>query len=274
MIDIGRGELRVIRMPRDDVTLVRKYWTGESWQLGTAAFWEDMARESPMAGSYRLGATLAEELVACQLGGYGVPSEMAAAAFSLLKQRGVFQTGGADLERWVVRLLALPLDEFGYRGRYRFPLQKGRRIAAALQHLNDVDLTLGDRDLRDSLLQLPGVGLKTASWVVRNYRASPHVAIIDVHVVRAGIAAGVFDPAWKPASSYALLERAFVAWAGQAGIPASHLDACIWGYLSRIGVGARDVLGVAKLSETPRPAWMPEVQTEEVQTRHKHLARV
>ena len=39
--------------------------------------------------------------------------------------------------------------------------------------------------LRDALTAIPGVGLKTASWAVRNHRASDSVAVLDVHIVRA-----------------------------------------------------------------------------------------
>lgn len=34
------------------------------------------------------------------------------------------------------------------------------------------------------------IGPKTASWIVRNYRKSDCVAIIDIHIHRAGLLAG------------------------------------------------------------------------------------
>ena len=46
--------------------------------------------------------------------------------------------------------------------------------------------------LRDALTAIPGVGLKTASWAVRNHRASDSVAVLDVHIVRACEHLGVF----------------------------------------------------------------------------------
>ena len=44
--------------------------------------------------------------------------------------------------------------------------------------------------LRDWLLAIPGIGPKTASWIVRNRTGSSAVAIIDVHILRAGTSAG------------------------------------------------------------------------------------
>ncbi|MDZ3993341.1 hypothetical protein PspTeo4_24872 [Pseudomonas sp. Teo4] len=49
------------------------------------------------------------------------------------------------------------------------------------------------RALRDWLLELPGIGYKTASWVARNWLDADDVAILDIHILRAG-AWQVFSP--------------------------------------------------------------------------------
>ena len=36
-------------------------------------------------------------------------------------------------------------------------------------------------------MTLPGIGPKTASWIVRNWMNSDAVAILDIHIVRAGM---------------------------------------------------------------------------------------
>ena len=74
----------------------------------------------------------------------------------------------------------------------------------------------------------PGLGPKTASWVVRNHYGSDDVAVLDVHVIRAGVAAGVFDPAWTPGRHYRRMEQLFLAWADQDDVSAADLDAVIW----------------------------------------------
>ena len=43
--------------------------------------------------------------------------------------------------------------------------------------------------LREFLLQLHGIGYKTASWIVRNFTGSDDVAIVDIHLRRAGVIA-------------------------------------------------------------------------------------
>jgi hypothetical protein len=92
------------------------------------------------------------------------------------------------------------------------------------------------------LMTLSGVGPKTASWIVRNYLGSPVVAIIDIHVRRAGQAAGFFDPGWKLPADYFLLERAFLGFAKAAQVAPPELDACIWEQMRQLGKFQSEVL--------------------------------
>jgi thermostable 8-oxoguanine DNA glycosylase len=105
--------------------------------------------------------------------------------------------------------------------------------------------------LRNWLLRLPGVGPKTASWVVRNHLGSDRVAIIDVHLLRAGVIAGVYDPAWTPAKHYDLLEDFFLAWADHGRVSAAALDSIIWADMAGLGRSVYDALGVPD----DRPSW-------------------
>lgn len=242
---------------RDGVVSLKvyQYWSGQAWQLGSAAYWEEIARHAERPVQYRLGADLFEEVGACLLGGYGVPFTVAEAAFCRLRDEGVFVAhsvwGAPDVET----MLRTPLDCMGSLRRYRFPRQRARRIDDAMRFLADSHEPIGDSDCRDWLTSIRGVGPKTASWVVRNQRASNSVAIIDVHVVRAGTAAGVFCPGWKLPSQYDLFEQAFLGWASHASLDAALLDACIWGALARAGSAARDIFGVKALHTLPAPVW-------------------
>jgi len=198
------------------------------------------------AYSHALGDTLAEEIAACVLGGYGIPSEVGMAAFRTVRDHGMLDTRrvargitGAELEK----LLLEPLDVNGRAVRYRFALQRSHRLADALAGLRQPGRPTTPRELRAWLLDLPGIGPKTASWIVRNHLGSDEVAIIDVHLLRAGVIAGIFDPAWTPTRHYIQLEEMFLAWARHGGVSAANLDAVIWSEMSRWGRSAPAVLG-------------------------------
>lgn len=255
-----RGELRTIRIDnppgsRIGQTTERRYWTGRAWQLGTAAYWENIAADASPPQSYQLGEGLAEELGACLLGGYGVPADVAAAAFARLRDEGVFQNVGRSNAAKLEALLSEPFTEFPKPRRYRFPHQRAGRIDAALTALASARPPTEPLRLRDWLQRIPGVGPKTASWVVRNQTASDDVAIIDIHIIRAGTAAGVFDAGWRVERDYRRFEQAFLLWAAEAGIRTSFLDACVWGVLAHAGTDARDILGTPHLSTLPPPVW-------------------
>jgi N-glycosylase/DNA lyase len=211
----------------------RAFTWGQSWQVGTAAYWVAVTEAAVVDGTlrcgphrHRLGRDLAEEVAACLLGGHGMPYETGLAAFRAVRDAGLL-TRCSD-ERELERVLREPLDIGGRTIRYRFPSQRSRWLASALGRLHTLTPPTKPHELRDWLLPVPGIGPKTAAWIVRNHLGSNDVAIIDVHVMRAGTDAGVFDPAWTPASDYPRLEAFFLAWAVRGGIRAADLDAVIW----------------------------------------------
>lgn len=118
--------------------------------------------------------------------------------------------------------------------RYRFPRQRAAYLAVALARLQAQPPPPSARALRGWLLELPGIGPKTASWIVRNHLGSNEVAIIDIHVLRAGIDALVFDRSWTPARHYGRLEAFFLAWARHGGVSAADLNAVIWAERSQL----------------------------------------
>ncbi len=219
-------------------------------ELLTPAFWRGQVWQHELLGTYRelrLGRTLVEELAACLLGGFGMRAELGLAAFSRLRARGLL------VERPSAQRLEAALSEpFIIEGRpcgYRFPRQKARYLSACLRQLEEVDLGASDAELRDSLARLPGIGLKTASWIVRNHRGSNAVAIIDVHILRAGRSMGLFSEEQEPQRHYRELEAAFLKFADALEVPAATLDALMWDYMRRLSVGAR----AAPPPSRPRP---------------------
>lgn len=176
---------------------------------------------------HRLGETLAEEVGACLLGGHGLPARVGLAAFRHLKAAGVFATAPAASE--IEQLLRQPLVIDGRSVRYRFARQKAIYLSHAMRRLARGDApTASGRSLRDWLLQLDGIGFKTASWVARNWLDADDVAILDVHVLRAGVLGGFLDASLKVPRDYLTLEGQFLELCGAMGVRASELDAVIW----------------------------------------------
>ncbi len=178
--------------------------------LFTPAYWSGQGWQHQLLGHYRpgpLGRTLAEEVAACMLCSHGMPSEVGLAAFTRLRRRGLLSPGTSVIA--LEDTLREPLMVGDRQRRYRFPHARANALAAALPLVALMDSTLPDRALRDQLTTLPGIGPKTASWIVRNLRASDEVAIIDVHLVRAGRVAGFFRDSWEPSRHYARMETAY-----------------------------------------------------------------
>jgi len=221
---------------------LRFYW-GYAHELGTAAYWAEQTRRRPTPIDFALGRTLAEEIAACLLGGYGIPAAVGLAAFLEVRGNGLLHRApsAAQLEA----VLATPLRVPGRAStvRYRFPRQRSQRLAAALEVLNVSTPPHDSLELRDWLMSLPGIGPKTASWIVRNHHACDQVAIVDIHVHRAGIAAGFFSSSWRLPRDYAHFEDAFCQVARTARVAASSLDACIWDQMQSLGRAQQLLLG-------------------------------
>ncbi len=214
---------------------VRSVRWGQPWQFDTPAYWVAQAKMFRPIDNYRIGANLAEEVAACILGGYGLPAAVGVRAFETVRDTGLLDDDCSVTAFEIERVLRAPMLVGDRLVRYRFPRQRARRVAAALERLRGARPPVHGVQLRDWLLCLPGVGLKTASWIARNHTGTDDVAIIDVHVLSAGKRAGVFDPSWTAARDYARCEALFLAWARFGGVRASVVDACIWNQLSRNG---------------------------------------
>lgn len=196
----------------------------------TPAYWAYQVLARRVCGSpprYRLGETLTQEVAACLLGGHGIPAKVGVAAFQKLKSLGVLR--GKPTEAGLFELLAQPLEVDGRLIKYRFARQKARYLSTALACLADQDAPMASgKVLRDWLTQLPGIGYKTASWVARNWLDADDVAILDIHILRAGALAGFFDSKFTVERHYLQLEGQFLNFANAIGVRASELDAVIW----------------------------------------------
>lgn len=233
----GRIERLLLPPPEQEV------WPGLPWgrfdAILSPAFWVSQAWsiDAPGAQSrpFGLGKDLGEEVVYCLLGGFGAPAEVGLAAARRVND--AVAAGMRPEAEAIHRLLSRPLAVGTREVRYRFARLRAGYLASALQGLSDIDDgELDDVGLRDALKRLHGIGPKTASWIVRNHRSSDRVAILDVHVVRAGVAMGIFPTARTPANDYLGLERRFLEFCDRTCTRASNLDAVIWSTMRAMGV--------------------------------------
>ena len=231
------SELRFLDLPAPDEWLMPGVKWGRHEHPLTPAFWSAAAwleGDVPDHG-FRIGTSLAEEVAACILGGHGLPAEVGLAAYARVRDELRRTSDEVLSDQCALNLLSTPLTVNGRSVRYRFARQRSKYLASALRDLRAIDeSSLGDIPLRNSLLGLRGIGPKTASWIVRNRRASDKVAILDVHVVRACQVMGVFPENANPAHKYIELEERFLRFCEHAGVRASVMDAVIWGTMRKL----------------------------------------
>lgn len=222
--DPGEEVMPGVKWGRHEEPLTPAFWAATVWMTG------DLTTEE-----FKLGQTLAEEVTACLLGGHGLPAEVGLAAYDRIRTYFI-ETGRDVLEQEeIFKLLSAPLNVKGRQVRYRFARQRSAYLAGSLKKLRTIrERDLSDIEFRNALCGLPGIGPKTASWIVRNRRASDSVAILDVHIIRACQIMGVFEQKADPARQYVALEKRFLEFCAYARMRASVLDAVMWDTMRKI----------------------------------------
>ena len=197
----------------------------------TPAFWKASAAMLPETGpnALRAGDSLVDEMAVCLLSGFGIKAELAYAAYRRLRDRGLL--AGKPEVAALEAALREPLQLGARAARYRFPTQKAKYLAGALEVFRSQVPPVGDLELRAWLMGIEGIGAKTASFIVRNWLLSDQVAILDVHVIRAGTHMGLFRPSDRVESMYDRMERRFLDFARAINVRASILDLMIWGQM-------------------------------------------
>jgi thermostable 8-oxoguanine DNA glycosylase len=247
------GRYKFLELPEPDETAMPGVRWGRFEQALTPAFWVSQSWMVSRPASFQLSNSLVEEVAVCLLGGHGAPAEVGLAAFDRVRSELGASRSSVIAERRILALLTEPLDVGGRLVRYRFARQRARYLAGSLEGLRNIpEDTLDDVGFRDALCELPGIGPKTASWIVRNRRGSDAVAILDVHIVRACQAMRLFPSRSDPARTYRQLEALFLEFCQRTGARASVLDGVMWSTMRRLSKRLLTVL-IDELSRTADP---------------------
>ena len=218
------------------------HWQGKTFDLEKN--WQSAE------GSYRQAVTpsgvirhedIEDELLFCLLGGYGITEEHGRSAWLTVRRLEPFSEVWRDDDLCTRIMATLELPQFeprradGSLRRYRFPKRKAAIIVEARKWvrshkpLEECLLYWDDpKDRRRILLGCPGLGLKSASWLLRNLGMGDELAVLDVHLVRALQDANrIADDIRLPRDYYAV-EKAFLDWCHELNAPSAAFDLFIW----------------------------------------------
>lgn len=233
---LRNGMLEVLDLPAPDAEVLPGVPWGHFDQFFTPAFWRArlwIDGEHSDFANYKLGKNLREEVAACLLGGFGMPAEVGLVAFQRLMAKGLLD--GTASASSIERALRRPLNIRGRQIRYRYPKTKSRFVAHAMRRLNsEIAPTDCPRSLRNWLMSYDGIGPKTASWITRNIMESDQVAVLDVHILRAGTLMGLFKSTDDVSRDYFQLEDRLVSFARALGVKLAEFDSVLWCYMRQL----------------------------------------
>ena len=198
------------------------------------------AYEGRLGGSPGGECALRQELVFCLLGGHGVSFELALSATDVVMGLCPFdpvwepvELAGALREELASAQFDPRRKDGGFR-RYRYPNRKAELLVKAREWVlagGGLEDTLQRRhcefERRNWLCDCPGIGPKSASWLLRNTGHAENLAILDVHILRAMQEAGRLPPMSLP-RDYGLVEEQFVRWCEELEASVSALDLFLW----------------------------------------------
>ncbi|MFA7570000.1 MAG: hypothetical protein WCY75_01985 [Sulfurimonadaceae bacterium] len=221
-------------IPNQDEILYSSIKWGKIESIFTPAFWFSqvlMHHAKKDTFIYKIGQNLEEEVVVCLLGGFGIKEELCLASFKALMQHKIIENIEKISIDDIKDILLNKVQLNNRHIKYRYYNKKSEYIYNALIKLKRDNLDISsfsDIQLRNYLTTFQGIGLKTASWIVRNYLNSDNVAILDIHIYRAGVLAGFFDINDSIEKNYLAMEEKFLKFAKAINVKASELDVLIW----------------------------------------------
>lgn len=237
------GEIQLEFPPIDKILINGVRW-GAVEAFPTPAYWQCQVvarRLLDQPVRFKLGRTLTEEVAACLLGGHGIPASVGIAAYEKLQNLGAFD-GSLPSETQFEAWLREPMCVDQRQVKYRFAAQKARYLAAAMPFVQSAPEFTSGKHLRNWLMQIPGIGPKTGSWVARNWMDANDVAILDIHIMRVGQAIGLFPRELTVERHYFELESLFLEFSDALNVHAAELDAVIWFEMASSPATARSVI--------------------------------
>jgi N-glycosylase/DNA lyase len=232
-----------MRQPSKRSPLVLKAPERPASNVNWAALWRNHAADYERAVVELRPSgedALHDELVFCLLSGHGVPFELALSAAQHLAAFSVFSRRRTDQELRDLLVAELSRPQFeprrmdGNFRRFRYPMRKAGLIVCARRWLLDhgrlydrLRYIPHERARRTFLTTCPGVGLKTASWLLRNAGLAHELAVLDVHVLRVMDAQGRVGALRLP-RDYERIEEAFLAWCRELQAPPAAFDLFLW----------------------------------------------
>lgn len=236
---IIEGQVEQREIPDASEELLPGVRWGDPWILFTPAYWLAHAwmhqADRTATSRYCTKQNLLHELGFCMLGGFGITAELATAAFTSCKDAGLFDRFETRVGVWIERLSERLLVNQRLV-KYRYPKQKAKYLAAAMSYFRDHQFGLeSPLALRNQLLEIDGVGYKTASWVVRNVLDSDDVAILDIHLIRAGRLCGLYSKRDNVQHDYLNMEQRFLSFSRALRLRPAVLDCLIWDEMRAAG---------------------------------------
>jgi len=229
-VEVGKSVIQ-IDIPNEYEDVMPGVKWGSAIGFPTVAYWFYKVLSNRLENNtvqYKLGRSLIEEVGACLLGGHGIPAATGVAAFEHMKSFGTFEEKNLSEEQ-LYDWLSMPIDIGEKTIKYRFAKQKACYLYHAIHKLNNEDAPIDSgKNLRNWLMEIKGIGPKTASWVARNWLDADDVAILDIHIYRAGLLGGFFDDNLTVERHYEKLEDIFVNLADSMHVRTSELDAVMW----------------------------------------------
>lgn len=232
-----------MRQPSKRPPLILKPPDRPASNVNWAALWRDHGADYERAVVELRPSSedaLHDALVFCLLSGHGVTFELALSAGRHLAAFGVLSRRRTDEELRDLLFAELSRPQFeprrkdGTFRRFRYPMRKTGLIVCARRWLLDQGELFerlrsipNERARRMFLTACPGVGLKTASWLLRNAGLAHELAVLDIHVLRVMEAQGRLGDLRVP-QDYERIEEKFLAWCRELRAPPAAFDFFLW----------------------------------------------
>lgn len=199
---------------------------------------------------------LIDEFFFILLGGFGISYELNKSGLEIVKSKGLLNRE-LYTDNWCTLAENLIREEFSIKQfepitksnehrKYRFIEGKPTVIASAGNWLyNESNWNLNDllnkhgMKSREKLCECPGIGMKSASWFLRNVGYNDNYAVFDVHILRFIARIGIDVPNVISERVYIYLEDILRDVCNKIGVSLGKMDYLLWilgrnGYLEYV----------------------------------------